>query len=145
MKAKPLGGESGSKAGKKGSDKGIDGVINFIDDATGKPRRVLAQVKSGHVKAGDIRDLVGTAQRENAAIGVFITLEEPSRDMRQEAVTAGFYHSPGWNQDYPRIQILTVNELLHGAEVKMPPAHGTFREAQRVRQAEAGQTAFELD
>ncbi len=139
VKAKPLGGESGSKTGKKGSDKGIDGVINFIDDATGKPKRVLVQVKSGHVKSGDIRDLVGTVQREDAAIGVFITLEEPSRDMRSEAISAGFYHSPGWNQDYPRVQILTVSELLHGAEVKMPPAHGTFREAQRVRQAEAGQ------
>ncbi len=65
--------------------------------------------------------------------------------MRQEAVTATLYYSPGWNQDYPRRQVLTVNELLHGAEVKMPPTYGTFKEAQRVRQAEAGQTAFELD
>ncbi len=44
-----------------------------------KPKRVLVQVKSGHVKSGDIRDLVGTVQRENAAIGVFITLETPSK------------------------------------------------------------------
>ncbi len=50
IKAKPLGGQEGSKTGKKGSDKGIDGVITFIDDAYGKPKRVLVQVKSGHVK-----------------------------------------------------------------------------------------------
>jgi site-specific DNA-methyltransferase (adenine-specific) len=50
-------------------------VINFIDDASAKPKRVLVQVKSGHVKSGDIRDLVGTVQREQAAMGVFITLE----------------------------------------------------------------------
>ena len=78
IRAKPLGGQQGSKTGKKGSDKGIDGVITFIDDNTDKPKRVLIQVKSGHVKSGDVRDLVGTVQRENAAIGVLITLESPS-------------------------------------------------------------------
>ena len=57
VRAKPLGGQEGSKAGKKGSDKGVDGVITFIDDNTGKPKRVLVQVKSGHVNAGDVRDL----------------------------------------------------------------------------------------
>lgn len=133
IRARPLGGDSGSRTGKKGSDKGIDGVINFIDDASGKPKRVLVQVKSGKVKSGDIRDLVGTVQRENAALGVFITLEEPSRDMATEATAAGFYRSPGWAQDYAKVQIVTIAELLRGAEVKMPPAHGTFRQAQAVQ------------
>jgi site-specific DNA-methyltransferase (adenine-specific) len=41
VRAKPLGGQEGSKIGKKGSDKGIDGVITFIDDTYGKPKRVL--------------------------------------------------------------------------------------------------------
>ncbi|MCX9078625.1 MAG: site-specific DNA-methyltransferase, partial [Candidatus Methanoperedens sp.] len=62
IRARPLGGDSGSKKGKKGSDRGIDGVINFIDDQSGKPKRALIQVKSGHVKSGDMRDLVGTVQ-----------------------------------------------------------------------------------
>ena len=92
------------------------------------------------MKSGDIRDLEGTIQREQAAIGVFITLEPPSKDMTTEAVSAGFYHSPGWHQDYPRIQILTIEELLHGAEVKMPPQFGTFKQAQKVgKQTEAEQ------
>ncbi|WP_201376005.1 hypothetical protein [Ktedonobacter robiniae] len=81
-----------------------------------------------------IYNLVGTIQREQAAIGVFITLEEPSRDMVMEALKASFYHSPGWNKDYPRIQIVTIEELLHQAEVKMPPQFGTFKQAQRERQ-----------
>jgi site-specific DNA-methyltransferase (adenine-specific) len=135
IRAKPLGGQEGSREGRKGSDKGIDGVIAFIDDSTGKAKRVLVQVKSGHVKSGDIRDLKGTVQREQAAIGVFITLEPPSKDMTTEAVSAGFYHSQGWNKDYPRIQILTIEELLHGAEVKMPPQFGTFKQAQKVQQS----------
>ncbi len=134
VRAKPLGGQEGSRTGKKGSDKGIDGVITFIDDAYDKSKRVLIQVKSGHVKSGDIRDLVGTIQRENAAIGVFITLEPPSRDMITEALSTGYYRSPGWNIDYPRIQILTIAELLKGAKVQMPMQHGTFKQAQKVKQ-----------
>lgn len=137
IRARPLGGEAGSREGKKGSDKGIDGVIAFIDDSTGKAKRVLVQVKSGHVNSSYIRDLKGTLQRENAAIGVFITLEEPSRDMVTEAVSAGFYHSPGWNKNYPRIQILTIEQLLHGAEVQMPTQFGTFKQAQRVQHSDA--------
>ncbi len=143
VKAKPLGGDGG-KTGKKGSDKGIDGVINFVDDNSGKPKRVLVQVKSGHVRSGDIRDLRGTVERESAAIGVFITLEEPTRDMATEAVSAGYYHSPGWNTDYSRIQVLTISQLLHGAEIKMPPAHGTFKEARRVRVPDAAQATLDL-
>ncbi len=139
IKAKPLGGQDGSKSGKKGSDKGIDGVITFIDDAYGKPKRVLVQVKSGHVKSGDVRDLVGTVQRENAALGVFITLEEPTRDMKTEAVSAGYYDSPGWNQKYQRIQLLTIAELLRGAKVDTPPQYGTFRPAQKVQKSEGKQ------
>ena len=133
IKARPLGGDSGSKEGKKGSDKGIDGVITFIDDASGKPKRALVQVKSGKVKSGDIRDLNGTIKREDAAIGIFITLESPSRDMQKEAVAAGFYHSDGWNKDYPKLQILTIADLLSGVDVKLPPATITFKQAEKVK------------
>jgi site-specific DNA-methyltransferase (adenine-specific) len=88
VKARPLGGAAGSKQGKKGMDRGIDGVITFVDDNTGKPKQVLVQVKSGKVKSGDIRDLQGTIGREKAAIGVFITLEPPSKEMEERI--AGF-------------------------------------------------------
>ena len=62
-------------------------------------------------------------------MGVFITLEPPSQAMEKEAVSAGFYRSPGWGKDYPRLQILTIGDLLAGAEVKMPPTMTTFRQA----------------
>jgi site-specific DNA-methyltransferase (adenine-specific) len=144
IRAMPLGGQEGSKQGKKGSDKGIDGVINFIDEASGKPKRALVQVKSGHVKSGDIRDLRGTVEREKAAMGVFITLEEPTSEMRKEAVSAGFYRSPGWNESYSRIQILTIAELLDQVKVKMPPPWPSFKKAQRVDQTEEVQSALGL-
>lgn len=140
IRARPLGGQQGSCEGKKGSDKGIDGVIAFIDDASNKAKRALVQVKSGHVKSGDIRDLVGAIQREKAAIGVFITLEEPSREMLKEAASAGFYQSLGWGVNYPRVQILTIESLLRqDATVKMPQQFGTFKQAQRERLQPAAQ------
>jgi site-specific DNA-methyltransferase (adenine-specific) len=132
--AMPLGGREGSREGKKGSDKGVDGVLTFIDDPSGKAKKALIQVKSGHVNSSMIRDLIGTVQRENAAIGVFITLDEPTRDMVTEAVTAGFYNSPGWRQKYPAIQIYTVDELLHHAEVKMPPRYWMGKKAKILKE-----------
>jgi site-specific DNA-methyltransferase (adenine-specific) len=144
IRAKPLGAnKAGGKTGKKGADQGIDGVINFFDDGN-TPKRVLVQVKSGKVSSRDIRDLVGTLDREKAEIGVFLTLEEPSGPMKKEAVSAGNYRSQGWGRDFPRLQILTVEQLLHGAQVEMPPQHGTFREAQRARGQEPDHLRLDL-
>lgn len=141
--AKPLGGEGDSKTGKKGKDRGIDGIINFVE-AKGKPQRVMVQVKSGHVNSGLIRDLRGTVEREDAAIGIFITLEPPTKDMEKEALAAGYYTSELWQKDYQRIQILTISQLLAGKEVQMPAAHGTFKQARRVRKSEGSQPGMEI-
>lgn len=131
VQAKPLGGKKGSKKGKKGSDGGIDGVIAFIDDQSKKPKRILVQVKSGKVSVRDIRDLIGTVEREKAAIGVFITLESSTKPMNKEAILAGVYHSPGWHKDYPKIQILSIEQLLNSKEIQMPPARATFKKAKK--------------
>ena len=144
IRAKPLGGQEGSKTGKKGSDKGVDGVITFIDDNTGKPKQVVVQVKSGHVGAPDIVQLIGTVEQEKAAMGVFLTLEPPTAPMEKAALTAGKYHSPGWNQDYRRIQILTIEQLLKGAKVDMPPTAQTFKLAPKAEQAKHDQMALDV-
>lgn len=144
VRAKPSGSTGDSKKGKKGADRGIDGVINFFDGKAGShltPQRVLVQVKSGKVKSGDIRDLVGTVEREKAAMGVFITLEPPTRDMTKEALSAGVYASPVYGKDFPRIQILTIEDLLAGEQVKMPTHQITFKQAERVK---SGPTAQNL-
>jgi len=127
IKARPLGEK------KKGTDKGIDGVIQFIDDPSGKPKRAMVQVKSGHVAVNAIRELKAVAAKD--ALGIFVTLEPPTAPMQTEAISAGFYHSPGWNKDYPKIQILTIEELLHGKAVDMPPqteTSVTFAKAPKV-------------
>jgi len=105
---------------KKGADSGIDGYISFFDDNSGKAKRIIVQVKSGHVTVAQVRDLKGTVEREKAAIGVLITLEEPTKPMRTEAIAAGFYDSENFKGQYPKIQVLTIAELLDGAKVKFP-------------------------
>ncbi len=142
--AKPLGGTELGGKGKKGSDKGIDGVINYIDSAKQDLKRVLVQVKSGHVNSATVRDLRGVIQREGAEIGVLVTLEPPTKDMVIEAASAGFYKSEFWDKAYPRMQILTIEHLLAGAGVQMPPETGTFLAAQKVRKSEGKQGEFEL-
>lgn len=143
ISAKPLGDDHAGK-GKKGADKGIDGVINYIDSAKAELKKVLVQVKSGHVNSATIRDLVGTLSREKAEIGVLITLEPATKEMTKEAASAGVYRSDFWQKQYPRLQILTVEQLLAGAAVQMPPETGTFLAAQKIKKAEGSQGMLEI-
>jgi len=119
---------------KKGADSGVDGYIYFFDDNSGKAKKIVVQVKSGHVNRGQVATLKGDMEREKAAIGVFITLEEPTRPMKEEAATAGFYEPeflPG--KQYPRLQILTIEELLNGKQIEYPRVAPeiTFKKAGR--------------
>lgn len=133
IQARPLGEQEGNKQGKKGKDRGIDGKINFIDDSSINVKEIIIQVKSGKIKPADIRDLHGVISREeNAVMGIFITLEPPTKEMKIEATSAGKYISPGWKKDFPLIQIITIEELLNGTLPNIPPTYGTFRQAERV-------------
>ena len=127
---------------RKGADTGIDGVLNFFDDNSGKAKKVIVQVKSGHVNAAYVRDLKGVLEREKSPIGVLITLEEPTRPMLQEAAAGGFYepeHFPGLR--YPRLQILTIEGLLSGKHIEYPrlAPEATFKRAERKRKAQDGE------
>jgi len=128
VNARQKGGEAGK--GKKGADKGIDGVIGFAADNKLNRGRVIVSVKSGGVGVTDVRELIAVVKREEAAIGVLITLEPPTKPMRAEAAEEGVYTSDFWQQSFPKIQIYTVEQLLRGENVKMPPEHGTFTKAQ---------------
>ncbi|HMO80954.1 MAG TPA: hypothetical protein PKD24_09190 [Pyrinomonadaceae bacterium] len=92
-----------------------------------------------------IRDLIGTVESEKAAIGVYLTLEPPTKPMLTEAAGKGFHHSPGWNKDYPRLQIVTVEELLAGKQVEMPPSQMTFKQAEKVASKRKDQAGFDLN
>jgi hypothetical protein len=122
---------------KKGADQGIDGRIYFHDEGkSGKTKQVILSVKAGHLTPGFVRDLRGVVEREQAQIGVLISLHEPTQPMRTEAARAGFYTSP-WGR-HPRLQLLTVAELLEGKSIDYPHlTNVTFRPAPRVRREEA--------
>ena len=130
---------------RRGADSGIDGYINFFDDNSGKPKRIIVQVKSGHVNAGQIRDLKGVLEREQAQLGLFITLQPPTRPMEQEALASGLYvpeHFP--DSQFPRLQILTIEQLLAGHQVEYPRigVQATFRQAPRRRRPQGEQTSL---
>ena len=128
---------------RRGADRGIDGVLHFIDGPRRSTRKAIVQVKSGKVSSPLIRDLKGTVDREKAALGLFITLEDPTRDMRTEAVSAGFYHSEVWQRDYPKIQIRTIEDLLTGNTFDLPPHPSMYQPAQRVPRPEGKQSTLD--
>ena len=132
---------------KKGADKGIDGRIYFYDEAAGsKTKQVILSVKAGHTGAAHVRDLRGVIEREKAEIGVLISMQAPTAPMKTEAAGAGFYDSPGWKKSYPRLQILTVADLLTGASINMPPldqVNATFKKAAKALKEQKHGELFE--
>lgn len=116
---------------KKGADKGMDGRLFYHDEGIGgKTKQIVLQVKSGHVTPAQVRDLRGVLDREKAEIGVLISLEEPTKAMRRDVATAGFYVSPFSKTRHAKMQILTVEELLAGKRLDCPPLNVTFSKAQ---------------
>jgi site-specific DNA-methyltransferase (adenine-specific) len=121
---------------KKGADKGVDGRLLFHDQhESGKVKQVIFSVKSGHLKNEYIRELPHVVEREKAQIGVLITLEPPTQQMKTEAVAAGFYTSPWNNKSYRKIQILTIEDLLAGKQIDLPPTQDqrTFKKAPKAK------------
>ncbi|MFM8297102.1 MAG: DNA methyltransferase, partial [Microcystis aeruginosa] len=96
---------------KKGADKGIDAIAYFQGDKDNR-EKIIFQVKSGNIKSGDIRELQGTMTIQGAALGIFITLKPPSKDMIQTAKSAGIYRSRYRSQSVDKIEIVTVQEIL---------------------------------
>ena len=132
---------------RKGADRGVDGYISFFDDNSGKPKRIVVQVKSGSVNRAMIATLKGDVEREKAQLGLFITLSEPTAPMRQEALAAGFYEPQCFPEHrYPRLQILTIAQLLAGQQAEYPrmapPA--TFPKAPRRPRRQGQQSNLDI-
>jgi site-specific DNA-methyltransferase (adenine-specific) len=129
---------------KKGADKGIDGRIYFhVND--GKTRSIILSVKAGGVTVSQVRDLRGVLDREQAEIGVLISLDEPTGPMRREAASAGFYDSP-WGK-HARLQLLTIEELLTGKGIDRPPQQTstTFKRAPKAAGKQAERKRLDFD
>ena len=127
---------------RRGADRGIDGLLYFIDGPRRTSHKIVVQVKGGRVSSPQVRDLKGVVEREQAALGLFISLDEPTRDMRTEAASGGLYHSDIWQKDYPKVQLRTIAELLDGKGFEIPPHPPTLQAAPRVRRAEGRQSTL---
>lgn len=121
-----------SQGTKKGADGGVDGIKSFLD-LDQKWRDVVVSVKSGKLELDHVRAFCKVREQKKAAIAVLITLREPSRQMRNLALQEEFYTSFTGRQ-YPRLQILTVADLLAGEVRAEHPDHepnGNFKKAVR--------------
>lgn len=126
------------KGGQKGADGGVDGYLYFKPDGKVTEKAVVSVKGGGNVGVGMIRDLIATVDREKAKIGVFLTLEDPTTRMRNEATTAGFYQPDikfGGNREarkYEKIQILTIEDLFDGKRPHIPWVDpSVFKKAKR--------------
>ncbi|MCX6743114.1 MAG: DNA methyltransferase, partial [Candidatus Parcubacteria bacterium] len=113
-----------SEENMRGADKGIDGIIMFGKSTKNDKLeygKAIVQVKGGGVQRNQIATLKGDVEREKADAGIFITLEEPTKPMISEAIDAGTFTTPLTNKfEFPKIQILTIAQLLKGEKPKLP-------------------------
>ena len=138
-----------ASSAKKGADRGIDGKLFFSDEAkkSAATKSVLFSVKAGNVTVSMVRDLAGVLGREaknGAVVGVLISLNEPTGPMVKEAASAGRYDSP-WGTSHPRVQLLTVGDLLGGRKVDLPRTgdYRTFKQSPKAKTAAADAELFE--
>ena len=127
---------------KRGADQGIDGLLYFIDGQKRTPHKIVVQVKGGHVSSPQVRDLKGVVEREQAAMGLFISLDEPTAPMRSEAASGGLFQSDVWQRDFPKIQLRTIGEMLAGSGFDLPPRPAAYQPAQRVRRPQGRQAGL---
>ncbi|MDQ2729267.1 MAG: restriction endonuclease subunit M [Actinomycetota bacterium] len=107
---------------KQVGDRGVDGRVRFH---SGKNLlgTLLVSVKGGRqLNPAMVRDLAGTVGQERAEMGLLITLDEPTRGMREVTGRSGTYVNEFNGNEYPKLQIVTVPQLLAGAKPKMPEA-----------------------
>lgn len=112
VSAVPYGGK------KKGADTGIDGLIYFKTGKNITEKAIVSVKGGGNINVAMVRDLAHVVDREQAKIGFFITLTEPTKSMQVEAVKAGFYETDYGK--YPKLQIITIEQLLSGQKPQMP-------------------------
>jgi hypothetical protein len=131
---------------RKGADRGIDGRQYFHEANSAESKQIIFSVKGGrNVGVAEVRDLIGVLQREKAEIGVYLSFEEPTGPMKREAAEAGFYTSVDGSK-YPRLQLLTVKDLLDGKMVQRPlhVRDTTFKKAPRSRAAASENLTLDL-
>jgi len=124
-------GRLGGRSKGRGADRGIDGEIVFL---TGNRQygRAIVSVKAGqNVNPAMVRELAGTVQREGADLGIFVCVNDPTREMKIEAQRSEIIALP-WGQRH-RIQIVTAKDLIDGPNVGIPTAMNSIVAAEHAK------------
>lgn len=121
---------------KKGGDGGVDGVsymVDFDDKNKQTIKPVLFSVKSNkNLSPTVIRDLNGTIERDGAAIGIFITLYQMD-NLVKESKKYGTYQNTMFGQSYPKIEVISVEEILAGKTMKLPTTLEVLKKAEKKK------------
>lgn len=131
------------KGGKKGADGGVDGYVFFQVPSEGgagsktETGKAIVSVKGGGVQDSHVKDLITTIDHEKAQMGLFVTLKPPTKPMITRAAAAGFYEAGG--KTYPRVQILTIEELFDGKRPQMPWLDPSVFKKAKKEQQDSGQ------
>lgn len=118
---------------KQVGDKGIDGVARFPLGTKGGVGRVLVSVKGGKtVTPQYVRDLVGTVETQKAQMGTLITMTTLSKGVLDAVAHAGTYTWPVNGETFPRVQAITVRQLLKGERPRTPPLFMPYIQARKL-------------
>lgn len=132
--AVPFGGK------KKGADRGIDGYIYFKPDGKTSEKAIVSVKGGENVNIAMIRELAHVVESENAKIGVLISLTEPTKPMRIEAIKAGNFETRFGK--FQKIQILTIEELFAGKKPDIPLIDSSVFRKAAVEQREKQDKLF---
>ena len=117
---------------KKGADAGIDGIAYFLIDK-GVNGKAIFQVKSGGANRATLATLNSDRLREKAEFGILLTMDPPTKAMRDEIAAAGRYRHPMLDRQDDRLQVVTVADLLRGDRLDLPMARtDAVRSAQPI-------------
>ena len=119
----------------RSGDRGIDGRLYFKEEADGPLRQILVSVKGGKLKATFVRELQGAVARERAPMGVLIVSQKPSKQMIRDAASSGLYSCSSGR--YPKIQIITVKDILGDVRFDLPPIQRMDESRKRTLAADA--------
>ncbi len=115
---------------KKGGDGGIDGLA-YIPESTKENSKVLFSVKSNEkLTPAVVRELFGTVEREKAACGILLTLY-PMPNLVKESKKYGIYRNDFTGREYPKIQVVCVQEMLDGQFMELPNVHQVLKKAEQ--------------
>ncbi len=118
--------------GKKGADKGLDGIGLYLIDNKGNKIKSAFQIKGGkNIHSKDIDALLGAMEKHNCKIGIFLTISKPTKPMLETVAKIGFVEIPGFK--YPKLQILTLEEYFAGKRPKLPSLNITFKSAKNIK------------